>query len=838
MVRELFLAVLNLSVIALPLIAALLLLRLFFRGKVPRAFFYAAWLLVLLRLTLPVSLSSPASLYNLLPQQTVRVSQGATRMVAVEDQGVTVDFPVLERPAQLNPEADAAGQAAGPAVVRRPVDIVTILSVIWGCGVLMLLLAGLAGYLLAVFRLRRSRYPVETPAAAAFSRGVPVFQSELFRTPVVCGVLRPRIVLPLEMDAGDAAVLRPVLLHERAHLSRGDNLWRLLAGLALAVHWFNPLVWTAYCAFIRDMEVSCDERVLSDAPQDRRAEYAGALLALAGGVGPLYGGLLSFGESGVKERITRIMSFKKAKLFVILLCAAAAVGLAVVFLTNPSDAGEQAPASLDFSSSPVVVDAASQPEASQPASSPASSAAQPASPAAQDYAVTRYRGEEITGVWVLDAAGVAYHPVTAAQDRDTLMYAAVARRSAEGSGQVLVKTEAGRYTLDFDPAADPGLEQICAELLERAPANVRWLVWMDPQRLTSALWTDAEGTLTVTDAARLSELAGCLQGLASDGATVYSEQVNFDTPVSLYTLELALSSGLRYRIFGYEDGLWIASSDRTTTIRYDVDEAQTDALRALAASVRRDQAEVRACAMPENWRTARYAVALYDNADRTFVQLEGEGTEHGETWLALGALLETMQPCDASELGAPLSGADLLELAMPDGGKYAYRLCANGFAVSGSGVPDGSAAAYRLSDADWRDFAAQVQTAFGPAEKGASWLGLIHASRVVSAEVGDPLTANRTAYAAGDADLAALTRALRGLRVAGAGERIAASAAMPDGALQVRMTFAHGTVYTVGLTADTLTVFSSDMSYGLRYALLSDPLPALRGFAAGVRPAA
>lgn len=85
------------------------------------------------------------------------------------------------------------------------------------------------------------------------------------------------------------------------------------------------------------MEVSCDESVLSGAKSDIRGEYAESLLALsAGEAGPLYGGALAFGESGIKERVERIMNFKKAKLLIIVICFAAIAALAAVFLTNPA----------------------------------------------------------------------------------------------------------------------------------------------------------------------------------------------------------------------------------------------------------------------------------------------------------------------------------------------------------------------------------------------------------------------------------------------------------------------------------------------------------------------
>ena len=141
----------------------------------------------------------------------------------------------------------------------------------------------------------------------------------------------------MNFDLDDEAKIKSVISHECTHIRRGDNLWRLLATFTLYVHWFNPLVWICYNAFIRDMEVSCDEEVLGKSESDIRGEYAESLVALAGnGTNPLYGGVLSFGECAVKERVKCIMNFKKTTLMIIILCVAAIAALGVIFLTNPS----------------------------------------------------------------------------------------------------------------------------------------------------------------------------------------------------------------------------------------------------------------------------------------------------------------------------------------------------------------------------------------------------------------------------------------------------------------------------------------------------------------------
>ena len=55
---------------------------------------------------------------------------------------------------------------------------------------------------------------------------------------------------------------RYILAHERTHLDKGDHWFKMVGFLALALHWFNPLVWLAFYLMNMDCEMSCDEKVV------------------------------------------------------------------------------------------------------------------------------------------------------------------------------------------------------------------------------------------------------------------------------------------------------------------------------------------------------------------------------------------------------------------------------------------------------------------------------------------------------------------------------------------------------------------------------------------------
>ncbi len=331
---ELFLKILNLSIGAVPLMAVLLVLRLLFKKAVPRKVFYIVWALVFLRLMIPFSLESDLSIFNFVPKAAVVEENVGTSVVFVENENEQVEFPVFINPDNENPNVDWVHHSVitgeivtGPDITTVPMDKNMILSTVWIFGTGALLLFGIVGYFAV---LKKTKFE-----SVEYTKNIRL--SEFFKTPVVCGLFRPKIILPMNFDLDDEAKITSVIAHECTHIRRGDNFWRLLASFTLYVHWFNPLVWICYDAFIRDMEVSCDEEVLKKSKSDIRSEYAESLVSLSGkGTNPLYGGVLSFGESAIKERVKCIMNFKRATLLIVIICIAVAAALGVIFLTNPS----------------------------------------------------------------------------------------------------------------------------------------------------------------------------------------------------------------------------------------------------------------------------------------------------------------------------------------------------------------------------------------------------------------------------------------------------------------------------------------------------------------------
>ena len=338
---DIFLGFLNRSLAAGILILAVVLVRLVFK-KAPRWLLCALWALAAVRLVCPVSIESVLSL--------IPSAEPVQPEIIVSAQpAITSGIPAVD--AIVNPPL-AAAFTPSPAQSANPLQIWTFLAAcVW--------LAGIAALLLyAAVSALRLRLRVRTAVRLEQS----VYQSEFVPSPFILGVLRPRIYLPYGLEPDAQAM---VLAHERAHLRRGDQLWKPLGYLILAAYWFNPLCWLAYILFCRDIEAACDEKVVRELGEGCKAAYSRALLACSAPKKLITACPLAFGETGVKARIRSVLNYKKPAFWLVLAAVLVSAAVAVCFLTDPKredpaqnppaaeEAAAQAPAqSIDTSSAP------------------------------------------------------------------------------------------------------------------------------------------------------------------------------------------------------------------------------------------------------------------------------------------------------------------------------------------------------------------------------------------------------------------------------------------------------------------------------------------------------
>ena len=308
---DLFLNILNMSIAASWLILAVVLLR-FVLKKAPKWIAVLLWGIVALRLAVPFSFESALSL---IPSAETFNAHN----IQYETPAISSGIPAVNN--AVNP---VLGETFAPNSVGsiNPLYIWTlVVSAIWLVGIAAMLLYAVISYV----RVRRS------VAERAPYKGN-IFLCDHVKSPFILGLIRPKIYLPSNMDATS---MEPVIAHEKAHLTRRDHWWKPLGFLILTVHWFNPLCWIAYVLLCRDIELSCDEKVIRQMDLDGKKRYSTALLECNAQRRLVTICPLAFGEVGVKERVKNVLNYKKPAFWVIVVAVIACGVVTVIFATNP-----------------------------------------------------------------------------------------------------------------------------------------------------------------------------------------------------------------------------------------------------------------------------------------------------------------------------------------------------------------------------------------------------------------------------------------------------------------------------------------------------------------------
>lgn len=289
---------LELSISASYLIAVIIILRLILR-KAPRSVFCFMWALAGLRLAVPFSFES---IFSLIPK-----TQSKTAIQSI----ATVQADRVITNSAIQPES---------------IGIFEIGFYIWIAGFLVMLIYMLTSYLLLKRQVRESAKLRDN-----------IWICDQLKSPFVVGIIRPRIYIPSAMNEKD---IEYVLAHESSHLKRLDNIWKPLGFVLLSIYWFNPLCWIAYWLFTKDIELACDERVIKDYNISDKKAYSTTLLEYSIGGHIASACPLAFGGSDIKQRIKRIVSYKKPAVWVIVISITACVVTAVCFMTEPISAAE------------------------------------------------------------------------------------------------------------------------------------------------------------------------------------------------------------------------------------------------------------------------------------------------------------------------------------------------------------------------------------------------------------------------------------------------------------------------------------------------------------------
>lgn len=358
-----FLWVLHASIIAS--IAALLitLILKLFKKHIGVRLQYVLWMIIFIRLIMPIELQSNLSLLNLVHQKYQSSSDIQDKNVVKKMTYTTSDFlregknswsyPVKTQLTSVN-ESLKKGNYNEENIRKGDIttNILTIASCIWLLGVF-----SIAMFLFIIeYKLKRKILNLEElkdlkviqlldecKKKTNINKYIPVYVCNNFKSPCIQGVVKPKIYLPqLVYSKNEYKQLYYVLLHELVHYKRRDLLCNFITVIAVILHWFNPIIWFCMNEMRVQRECVCDAYVLEVIGEEQSEEYGMALInflrLISNNTKAPQLAVFFETKNQIKRRIKMIKNFRKGSYRMSAAAIACSVVVSGVVLTNAVNA--------------------------------------------------------------------------------------------------------------------------------------------------------------------------------------------------------------------------------------------------------------------------------------------------------------------------------------------------------------------------------------------------------------------------------------------------------------------------------------------------------------------
>ncbi len=313
------------------LILLLLVIDILIRKRVRATFRYWIWMLVFIKLVLPPTLSSPTGIGNLFgehfsadsivaeqPANPVRYEHAAagaiqrfTEPAAVPQIQTVQAFSEPVTPAVSNPPDATSTETIAAAPSLKAMTWQGIVFLFWLVGVFVIAVLLIQRILFVEGLIAQSK-PAKNRLVdildncrqqVGVRRNIRLRLSHNVTSPAVCGLFRPVILIPGSLlEQLSREKLRAVLIHELAHIKRGDLWINCVQTFLQIAYFYNPFLWLANLIVRRIREQAVDEMVLVTLGTEAKS-YSNTLIDIAE---------MAFSRPTLSLRLVGVVESKKA----------------------------------------------------------------------------------------------------------------------------------------------------------------------------------------------------------------------------------------------------------------------------------------------------------------------------------------------------------------------------------------------------------------------------------------------------------------------------------------------------------------------------------------------
>lgn len=318
------------------IIIVVIICRSIFINRLPKKVFLVLWFVVLIRLLVPYSFPSIASIYSLAGQNKFIMDKAES----------------LVNQDSRKQEQEKNTAAIKDNIIKKQIENIAgtdssfIWRFVWIAGIIVCAAVFIMAYILCYKRFCIS-LPVNNPVAEEWlkshkcARKISIRQSCMVKSPLSYGILHPVILMPETTSWENTKHIQYILEHEFVHIKRFDAAAKLFLIIAVSLHWFNPLVWAMYILLNRDIELACDETVIKHFGEKSKKGYAMLLINMEEEKHSTIPLGSNFNRNAAEERITAIMKTKKTSRASYIMAVLLVASVISVFATSASGTGRE-----------------------------------------------------------------------------------------------------------------------------------------------------------------------------------------------------------------------------------------------------------------------------------------------------------------------------------------------------------------------------------------------------------------------------------------------------------------------------------------------------------------
>lgn len=271
----------------------ILLIKILLKNKINKKYGYLLWMILIIKLVFPFGPESSLSIFNKIPvkinSQVNMNSINSSNMDENLNYTVDTEYENISNESSNQKEISTSQNLSSTSTEYERNTIKNVIPIIWMSGAILALTSHMIIYLYFIKNLRKKhnyKYDYldyileECKEKLHIKRKIHIVIDNTINSPSLVGVFKSRIIIPSSLIKLSKEELQHIFLHELCHFKRKDILTESLLVLLQCVHWFNPLVWYLFKHVRNDMEMACDERVLSILNEKDHNKYGLTMLTV------------------------------------------------------------------------------------------------------------------------------------------------------------------------------------------------------------------------------------------------------------------------------------------------------------------------------------------------------------------------------------------------------------------------------------------------------------------------------------------------------------------------------------------------------------------------------